>query len=93
MNGAMVGDLGIGPGVWLFLTLLLTLTLFFKVGRFWSVRNLDLLMIFALAPGMMMLVGNRGAPTWWSFVLAVHRLVLVDGPLPARPRPGPQADA
>ncbi len=68
MNGSLVADLGIGPEIWLFGTLLLCVTLFFKFGRFWSVRNLDLLLIFALAPGMMILVGNRAVAPWWAFV-------------------------
>ncbi len=68
MNGSLVADLGIGPNAWLVGTLLLSVTLFFKFSRFWSVRNLDLLLIFALAPGMMMLVGHRSGTPWWAFV-------------------------
>jgi len=68
VTGSLVADLGIGPEVWLFLTLLMCVTLFFKFGRFWSVRNLDLLLIFALAPGMMMLVGTGGSGSWWAYL-------------------------
>lgn len=68
MSGSLVADLGIGPEPWLFLSLLLCLTLFFKFSRIWSVRNLDLLLLFALAPGMMQLVGNRDAQPWLAFV-------------------------
>jgi hypothetical protein len=68
VKGSLVADLGIGPEIWLFGALLLCVTLFFKFGRFWSVRNLDLLLVFALAPGMMMLVGNRAGAPWWPFV-------------------------
>jgi len=68
VKGSLVADLGIGPEIWLFATLLLCVTLFFKFGRFWSVRNLDLLLVFALAPGMMMLVGRRDGAPWWPFV-------------------------
>ncbi len=67
MNGSLVADLGIGTNIWVFGTLLFCVTLFFKFGRFWSIRNLDLLLIFALAPGMMILVGNRSEPPWWAF--------------------------
>ena len=66
-NGSLVTDLGIGPGVWLFLSLLLCLTLFFKFSRFWSVRNLDLLLVFAPAPGLLWLVGSEPQP-WIAFV-------------------------
>ena len=68
MSGSLVADLGIGPEAWLFLTLLMCLTLFFKFGRFWSVRNLDLLLIFALAPGMMLLVGTDESGSWWAYL-------------------------
>ena len=49
MSGSLVADLGIGPEVWLFLSLLGCVTLFFKFSRFWSVRNLDLMLLFARA--------------------------------------------
>lgn len=68
MGGSLVADLGITPEVWLFLTLLMCVTLFFKFGRIWSIRNLDLLLIFALAPGMMLLVGTGGAGSWWAYL-------------------------
>src|SRR5438105_3420353 len=68
VSGSLVADLGITPEIWLFLTLLSCLTLFFKFGRFWSVRNLDLLLLFALAPGMMVLVGNGAAQPRIAFV-------------------------
>jgi hypothetical protein len=69
VSGSLVADLGVGPEIWLFMTLLSCLTLFFKFSRFWSVRNLDLLLLFALVPGMQLLVANRAAPSWWAFVL------------------------
>jgi len=68
VNGSLVADLGFGPETWLFGALLLCVTLFFKFGRFWSIRNLDLVLVFAPAPGMMMLVGNRAGASWWAFV-------------------------
>ena len=67
MNSSLVTDLGISPGVWLFLSLLFCVTVFFKFGRFWSVRNLDLLLAFAIAPGMLWLVGSDPQP-WVAFV-------------------------
>ncbi|WP_422926952.1 hypothetical protein [Singulisphaera sp. PoT] len=68
MSGSLVQDLGIGPEVWLFLSLTGCLTLFFKFSRVWSVRNLDLLLLFALSPGMMILVGNGANQPWIAFV-------------------------
>lgn len=68
MSGTLVADLGIGPKVWLFLALLAMVTLFFKVNRLWSVRNLDLLLLFAPAPGLMRLVGSGGDAPWYPFL-------------------------
>lgn len=62
MTGSLVADLGLGPEVWLFLSLLAFVTFFFKFSRFWSVRNLDLLLVFAPAPGLMRLVAGMNEP-------------------------------
>lgn len=69
MSGSLVADLGLGPETWLVVSFLASLTLFFKFSRVWSVRNLDLLLLFALTPGMMVLVGNRSPHPWIAFVL------------------------
>jgi hypothetical protein len=68
LRGSLVADLGLGPEIWLFLSFLSCLTLFFKFSRVWSVRNLDLLLLFALVPGMMVLVGHEGEHPWPAFV-------------------------
>lgn len=68
MSGSLVADLGLGPAVWLFLTFLTCQVLFFKFSRLWSIRNVDLLLLFALAPGLMALVGSEEAQPWWAFV-------------------------
>jgi hypothetical protein len=68
VKGALVSDLGLGPEIWLFLSLLGCVTLFFKFSRFWSVRNLDLLLLFVLVPGMMLIVGDQANPPWSAFL-------------------------
>jgi hypothetical protein len=68
VNGSLVADLGLGPEVWLFLSLLGCVTLFFKFSRIWSVRNLDLLLLFVLAPGLMLMVGNKGTYSWAAYI-------------------------
>jgi len=99
VNGSLVTDLGLGPEVWLFLSLLGCVTLFFKFSRFWSVRNLDLLLLFVLAPGMMLIVGNRGHHPWsayiWLFLGSGLWLVrcLLDLGLARRPLLEPNANA
>ena len=44
----------IDPTTWAYLASLLIIGLFFKFGRFWSVRNLDLLLLILLAPGLLL---------------------------------------
>lgn len=44
----------IEPSTWAWLSSLLMIALFFKFNRFWSFRNLDLILIIMLAPGLLM---------------------------------------
>ena len=69
MNRAFVAALGLSPEVWLILSLLGCVTIFFKFSRFWSVRNLDLLLLFALAPGMLLIMGDPGRQVRAGYVL------------------------
>jgi hypothetical protein len=91
VSGSLVADLGLSSEVWLFLSLLGCVTLFFKFSRVWSVRNLDLLLLFVLAPGIMLLVGNHLNKPWvvyaWLFLGSALWLVrcLVDLGLARRP--------
>src|SRR5690606_8038803 len=91
MSGSLVADLGLGPEIWLFLSFLTILTLFFKFTRIWSIRNLDLLLLFALAPGLMRLVGSGSEQPWdaylWLFLGSAFWLVrcLIDLGLSRRP--------
>lgn len=41
------------PATWFYLSSLLTIGLYFKFSRLWSVRNLDLLLLILLAPGLL----------------------------------------
>ncbi len=68
MNGSLVTDLGLTAEVWIFLSLLVCVTLFFKFSRFWSVRNLDLLLLFVLAPGMMLIVAHPHHHPWSAYI-------------------------
>ena len=44
----------VNPTTWVYLSSLLMIGLYFKFGRFWSVRNLDLVLLLLLAPGLLM---------------------------------------
>ncbi len=46
---------GIDPTTWVYLSSLLLIGLYFKFSRLWSVRNLDLILLIALGPGLLMI--------------------------------------
>lgn len=46
---------GIDPTTWVYLSSLLLIGLFFKFGRVWSVRNLDLILLILLGPGLLII--------------------------------------
>lgn len=50
---------GIDPTTWVYLSSLLLIGLFFKFGRLWSVRNLDLLLLILLGPGLLIVHGGQ----------------------------------
>ncbi|MFM8495455.1 MAG: hypothetical protein ACKOEM_08000, partial [Planctomycetia bacterium] len=43
----------VNPTTWFYLSSLLSIALFFKFNRLWSVRNLDLIGLILLAPGLL----------------------------------------
>src|SRR5207302_10143754 len=49
----------INPATWVYLSSLLMIGLFFQFNRFWSVRNLDLVLLILLAPGLLMVNQSR----------------------------------
>lgn len=82
----------LNPTTWVYISSLMTLGIFFKFGRFWSIRNFDLLLLIAYAPGLLMAAGHR--PEWvqsfgyrWLFVVGGLMLVrmLLDTLMVRRP--------
>src|SRR4051812_29697939 len=53
----------INPTTWAYLSSLLMVGLFFQFNRFWSVRNLDLVLLILLAPGLLMVNQPREEAT------------------------------
>ncbi|HMC11731.1 MAG TPA: glycosyltransferase family 87 protein [Pirellulaceae bacterium] len=49
----------INPTTWVYLSSLLMIGLFFQFNRFWSVRNLDLVLLILLSPGLLMVNQSR----------------------------------
>lgn len=62
----------IEPTTWAYVSSLLMLALFFKFSRLWSIRNLDLLLLVLLAPGL--LLYNSGVSLERRAVAELHRL-------------------
>jgi hypothetical protein len=59
MNKILFHYQQIDPTTWVYLSSLLIIGLFFKFGRFWSVRNLDLVLVILLAPGLLLVSNGR----------------------------------
>ena len=52
---------------WFYFSFLLAVALFFKFGRLLSMRNGDVVALFLLVPGLLVIHGTRPAPgpAWW----------------------------
>ena len=61
------------PPTWVFLSTLLVIGLFLMFHRFWSLRNLDILLVLAFTPGMMLVYEGRQK----AFRLAGQEVVAV----------------
>lgn len=76
---------------WFYLSLLLILAVFYKFGRIWSVRNLDLLLLLSLSPGLLLVRATTVGPSvGYCFLFAVSGLLLLrlmfDAGFTRRPR-------
>ena len=73
----------VNPTTWAYLSSLLMIGLFFKFNRIWSVRNLDLLLIILLAPGMLMVYfGSRDAAEQAALSAPIVAEVVAEDPTP-----------
>jgi hypothetical protein len=76
---------------WMYLSSLLTIAIYFKFSRLWSLRNLDLLGLIALAPGLLLIglpeVEKQNIGYIWLFATGVFFLVrlLMDPMMVRRP--------
>ncbi len=85
---------------WVYLSSLMTLGIFFKFSRFWSIRNFDLVLLMAYAPGLLMVAEHR--PLWvvqfgygWLFIVSGLMLMrmLLDTLMVRRPLLEPNLSA
>ena len=76
---------------WVYLSALITIGIYFKFNRVWSVRNLDLALLISLAPGLLLLEQGDQAAVWtghvWLMVASTCLLVrlLIDPLMVRRP--------
>jgi hypothetical protein len=75
-----LGKHDLDSGTWIYLSSLITVAIYFKFSRVWSVRNLDILLLIGLAPGFMFIgLEPSGIGYAWLFVagaLILLRLLL-----------------
>ena len=57
----------INPALCFYIAVLLAVALFFKFNRLLSMRNLDVLTLFAAMPGLLLLVESNGH-SWWGYL-------------------------
>jgi hypothetical protein len=68
----------VNPTTWAYLASLLTIALYFKFNRIWSVRNLDLVGLISLAPGLLMVKYGLDYPVESGDVAELQRAQLVE---------------
>jgi hypothetical protein len=84
------------PATWAYLSSLLTIGVFFKFHRFWSVRNLDLVALILMAPGLWWVAQRQGPGGYiWLFMVGGFFLVrlLLDPLMVRRPLLEPNLNA
>ncbi len=64
------------PTTWFFVSALIILATFFKFNRFWSVRNIDLIGLILLTPGLIFLA-MKNTPTGYYWLFGVGLLLVV----------------
>ncbi len=81
------------PTTWVYLSSLLTICLYFKFSRLWSVRNLDLIGLILLAPGLLMVaygvekdtrVIEQGGYVWLFSMSGIFMVRLLLDPMMVR---------
>lgn len=66
----------VDPTTWVYLSCLMTIGIFFKFRRFWSVRNLDLIGVLAFGPGMLLIASPTAANLGYIWLFVVGGLFL-----------------
>ena len=64
------------PTAWFYVSAIITLAVFFKFNRFWSVRNFDLFGLLLLTPGLLLVAGLNDT-TGYVWLFCVQGLLIV----------------
>ena len=65
MNSLLPGGYQVSEATWFYLSLLLIVAVFFRFGRVWSLRNLDLALLLSMTPGLLLVNQQH---LWWGYV-------------------------
>lgn len=76
---------------WFYLSFILIVGVYFKFNRIWSIRNIDLLLLLAIAPGLLLIPVQADLGYVWLFVvlLCLMARMLLDVTFKRRPRHEP----
>jgi hypothetical protein len=79
MSDSIFFDINLpNAATWFYFSALLAIALFFKFTRLLSVRNWDVLTLYLLVPGLLLLIESRGASRWgYSWLLGASGYFLV----------------
>src|SRR5947207_3046438 len=91
--GQILRGYALNDPTWFYLSFLLIIAVYFKFSRFWSIRNLDLVLLLLISPGLLLVRNNDDAAVAafgyvWLFLATALLLVraLTDGLIMRRPR-------
>ena len=85
---ALLPEYQVSEPTWFYLSFLLIVAVFFKFNRLWSLRNLDLALLLAVAPGLLFVRTHPTLGYSWLFACSAALLIrtLLDGAIVRRPR-------
>ncbi len=76
--GRFLYEYELNATTWIYLSSLMTIAIYFRFGRLWSVRNLDLLALIALAPGILLIsLGGELVLRGYVWLFAVSGFLLL----------------
>lgn len=84
----VLSDYHVNLATWFYLSLLLIIAVYFRFNRIWSVRNLDLVLLLSLSPGLLLVEKQQTAGFVWLFVVSALLLLRLfcDGLFERRPK-------